>query len=161
VARFLTHSLFGRGGLWNGKCFEQQNGEGINRFVMVERDDKPKPTTASPDDSSKLYFNHKFDYSLEPSHLSSNLQSLELRYRKHQHFSKGGWTSLLWKSMVDEVRMVECSNGECLLLGFGTMGWSGGIWNGSPFLLYRQSNNNDVRIASKASTSEESPTETS
>lgn len=33
--------------------------------------------------------------------------------------------------MVDEVRIIDCSNGDSVLIGMGSMGWSGGMYNGS------------------------------
>ena len=109
---------------------------GKNRFI---------PSAAVAEETSvalllnaTIRYDHSFDFGLEPSRIAPNrLQSLVLRYNRHQTFRNSGWTSLLWKSMVDEMRVVECQNGECVLLGLGCMAWSGGMLNGSPFCLFR------------------------
>lgn len=84
---------------------------------------------------------HCFDYGIADSTLSKKtrpLLAVLLRYANHQRVATSGWKSILWRSMVDEVRMVNCINGECVLLGLGSMAWSGGVWNASPFVLWRE-----------------------
>ena len=39
--------------------------------------------------------------------------------------------------MQDELRVVPVRQGQ-VLIGLGHMAWSGGVWNASPFLLYRK-----------------------
>ena len=114
----MTHVLFSSGRQWNGKAFQSDDTRGINRFA-------PNATSAD------VEMDHSFDYQIERSLLKSDQKSLVLRYNKYQSFRKGGWTTLLWKSMVDEIRLMDCSNGECVLIGMGSMGWSGGMYNGS------------------------------
>ncbi|GAX11745.1 hypothetical protein FisN_7Lh125 [Fistulifera solaris] len=115
VSQLLTHKLFSKGRRWNGKTFQDQN-RGINRFTTK---------------TSTTEFDHTFDYQIETSALCKDQKSLVLRYNKYQKIGSGGWTSLLWRSMVDEIRLLDCVNGECVLIGIGSMGWSGGMYNGS------------------------------
>ncbi len=135
VSKFLTNSLFGMNKLWNGKQFSSVNDEfiGINRFHEENRD--------------SITNVHKFDYSIEPSIFGKS--SIRLNYSRHQ-----GMFSL-WKTMVDEVRLlkvprvqvqaVDKGGGEIeekfdvILLGIGSMAWSGGMYNGQPFCLYQPS----------------------
>lgn len=49
--------------------------------------------------------------------------------------------------MVDEIRLIECPNGECVLIGMGSMGWSGGMYNGSR-KCYVQRCTHDILIPS-------------
>lgn len=112
----MTHFLFSRGRRWNGKAFGDDK-RGINRFVTKSK--------------SKEELDHTFDCQIEKSSLQSDQESLVLRYKNYQTLRSGGWTSLLWKSMVDEIRLIDCLNGECVLIGMGSLGWSGGTYNGS------------------------------
>ena len=150
VSEFLTNSLFGRGHRWNGKAFcvdkattssnIEKSSTGKNRFISsaTEESSMATPVVASSNTTtSTIRYDHSFDFGLEPSRIAPNLKSLILRYNRHQTFRSSGWTSLLWKSMVDEIRIVECANGDCVLLGLGCMAWSGGMLNGSPFCLFR------------------------
>jgi hypothetical protein len=136
ITQFITHELFsigsakarkvGRRNRWIGKSF--RSAIGINRFGCD-------------------HLLHSFDVSYEatrfpisaPANATANDKSIMLRYRRHQP----GWWSP-WSSMVDELRVVP-SPGDAsrrdmaavpeLLLGFGSVGWSGGIYNAAPFLL--------------------------
>lgn len=121
----MTHSLFAAGtqSLWNGKRFETFKGE--NRFKVTDQD------------ATTINYDHSFDYGLETSRIFPESQSVVLQYNKYQKISQGGWRSLLWKSMCDELRVIECTNGDFVLLGLGCMAWSGGMMNASPFCLFR------------------------
>jgi hypothetical protein len=112
----LTHKLFSKGRRWNGKAFQDDQNRGINQFTTK---------------TSTTEFDHAFDYQIETSALRKDQKSLVLRYNNYQKIRSGGWTSLLWMSMVDEIRLIDCANGECVLIGIGSMGWSGGMYNGS------------------------------
>ena len=115
--------------LWNGKQFGYAKDEliGINRF----KGDKDVP-----------YKVHKFDYSIAPSIFGKS--SIRLNYSSHQ-----GLLSL-WKTMVDEVRILKFprvdnnieeskEQFDIILLGVGSMAWSGGMYNSQPFCLYQPS----------------------
>lgn len=128
---FITNVLFGKNTPWKGKAFgavsandslDQKRRVGINRFM----------------EQTSIRKTHKFDYSIESSFFGRS--SIRLNYSPYQ-----GNLSL-WKTMVDEVRVVEVPNrseGEdhrdIILLGMGSMGWSGGMYNSSPFCLYKSS----------------------
>ena len=119
ISNILTHQLFGLrvGRNWNGKAF-QGNGKGINRFTTKER-------TSTE---------HVFEYSLEDSNIVGDSQSVRIDYWNHQS------PVSLWKTMRDEVRVIP---GDVeILLGMGSMGWSGGSKNCSPFCMWRASPKN-------------------
>jgi len=134
VSSFLTDRLFGKGRKWNGKAFYPQNkdyisGDGVNRFLSIG--EKGLPETE-----------HKFDWSLESSHIDPKSKSLLLAYHRFQ-----GRLSP-WRGMRDEVRVLQVQNGRrlgdggCILIGMGCMDWSGAFWrngfmNCAPFCLYR------------------------
>lgn len=148
VSKVVTHGLFGGIGLpwrlvgaprktkghWNGKAFAKPeatgtSGRGINRFVSA----------ASPSGFRR----HVFEYEITKSDLlpGEGSESLKLDYSKHQSFPTS-----IWGSMRDELRVVELpldsnsKNGEdkdLVLIGMGSMAWSGGPLNCSPFLLER------------------------
>lgn len=88
---------------------------------------------------------HCFDFDYGESQLSPRSRCAIIRYSSYQQ----GFS--LWKSMVDEVRMLPAaltlhsqpSNSAKVveyeaLLGIGSMAWSGGVLNCSPFFLYRR-----------------------
>jgi hypothetical protein len=114
ISNILTHQLFGLrvGRNWNGKAFGG-SGKGINRFTTKER-------TATE---------HVFEYSLQDSNIVGDSQSVRIDYWDYQS------SVSMWKTMRDEVRFIP---GDVeLLLGMGSMGWSGGSKNCSPFCLWR------------------------
>jgi len=119
VSEFLTHVLFSNGLRWNGKAFSV-DGKGRNRFS----------------EGLNISTDHTFDFQTESSSLGRD-SSMVLRYAKHQNFKSTGWKFLLWKSMVDEVRVLKLNDGQFCLLGIGSMAWSGGVWNGSIFCLFK------------------------
>lgn len=95
---------------------------------------------------------HLFDYSQSTSRLQPHKQSIILDYQRYQHFLSP------WKTMKDEIRVLKptTSNNSprkserkmknmhhdiqhhqepAIMIGFGSMGWSGGKWNCQPFCL--------------------------
>lgn len=112
----MTNRMFGRGRAWNGKEF-RENGVGSNRFHG----------------NGGTEYQHNFDYAIAPSDLSKD-PSLILRYSKYQ------FQLSLWYSMMDEVRIVPVESGQ-VLIGMGSMTWSGGMLNASPFCLWRIDDN--------------------
>lgn len=110
VSNIMTHVLFGMGRRWNGKLLG--SGKGSNRFLndgSIDRD-------------------HPFDVSIEESRLHSGKQAGRLKYAEYQ-------SSLSpWKTMVDEVRYLGDTG---VMIGFGSMAWSGGMLNAAPFCLWR------------------------
>jgi hypothetical protein len=132
VTRFITNRLFGKGRRWNGKRFNVETLDGINRFeAFSQKKDRvdPKKVTVT----LKTETNHAFDWGVDRSPLSADKKSIVLNYERHQK----NWS--LWKHMTDELRMLPVdANGQYdILLGLGSMRWSGGALNCSPFCLYR------------------------
>ena len=119
---FITNRLFGRGRTWLGKSLSTA-GAGVNRFR---------------EEGDGELLDRRFDYAIEPSALgSASAKSLFLRYapRCDAPFPM----SLIWRGMVDELRVVSLESSsegtKALLLGMGCFDWSGGVWNASPFCL--------------------------
>ena len=113
VASIMTNGLFGMGRKWDGKIFHADM-KGTNRFLNRDGVSKGKE--------------HPFDFSIQESRLWTG-ESLQFRYANYQSpFS-------LWKSMHDEVRIIP---GDVdVMIGFGSMAWSGGMLNATPFCLWR------------------------
>ena len=112
VSKVMTNGLFGKTRRWNGKAFSA-GGRGINRFLNKGNGSSDKE--------------HSFDYTIEESKIHSGKPSVKLQYANYQsRFS-------LWKTMVDEVRVVPGNSN--VLIGFGAMAWSGGMKNSAPFCL--------------------------
>ena len=132
VSGILTHGLFGMGRTWNGKAFALDSQQQENAVV----DGITKTTTKQGvnrffgrSDRTSTEFEHSFDFSIASSKIVPNEQSIQLRYSKYQSpFS-------LWKTMVDEVRIIP--GNDDVLIGFGSMAWSGGMLNSAPFCLWR------------------------
>lgn len=142
----------------------------MNRFYNKnENDDGPQVNDVGNDDNNnqtirteteiptsivakniRIEEEHQFDTNVEASRLFSihttenddnSNQSVVIRYNKYQSFFS------LWKTMIDEVRVLKyfddstLSNGDEnaieVMIGFGCMAWSGGVLNSSPFCLYR------------------------
>lgn len=83
--------------------------------------------------TSAMEMDKKFDFGLEDSAIDRRL-SLVTRYHAYFPFLS------LWHSMVDELRILpETEDGTRILLGMGSMGWSGGQLNCSPFCLVKTS----------------------
>lgn len=120
VTKFLTNGLFGRGRIWNGKAFRDGK-KGVNRFHAKQ-------------DIDRTEWQHEFDYTLEKSGIgASKSPSISLSYSKYQ------FPLSLWHSMTDVLRCVPVGDGDDVqvLIGFGSMAWSGGKLNASPFCLWR------------------------
>jgi hypothetical protein len=149
--------------LWNGKSF-LSNSRGSNRFSIIEHEKNTAKTTKTTTNEKKkkyssLFFQkHDFDYSLEKSKfVNDETKSISLKYSKYQ---SSPYTSL-WYTMTDELRYITLpttvyndndddddddgeDNGETkryinknILIGLGSMSWSGGHLNCSPFVLWR------------------------
>lgn len=129
VSNFITNQLFGinYSGGWFGKTFEinkntASTGIGENRFL-----------SQTDGDSNKNIQNaHKFEYYKSKSKLKGN--GILLDYSRHQNMLSP------WKTMKDEIRVLRRSdiNGKndiTILLGVGSMAWSGGFLNCQPFCL--------------------------
>jgi hypothetical protein len=130
ISSILTNIFFSMGRRWNGKAFHA-DGHGINRFIGKQDgadEFGTRPTTAPP---TTLETEHSFQYSIASSSVDKNSSAVKLVYAKFQ----SSWS--LWKTMVDEVRLVPASNGG-VLLGLGSMAWSGGMLNSTPFCLWRR-----------------------
>lgn len=127
VSSFLTNYLFGKGQDWKGKKFYAGKERlGINRFQ-------------SKKDISRGKLQHNFNYEITPSNLAKGkVKSLRLTYVISQNFPS------LWSTMNDELRFLRVpskTGNSChgILIGIGSMAWSGGVWNGSPFCLWNRS----------------------
>lgn len=111
-SKLMSNVLFGKGRRWNGKTFGSK-GRGINRFHHRGETGAVKE--------------HSFNYAIKESEIdSSRKSSICLDYSQYQSaFS-------LWRTMKDEVR---CLPQGGVLIGFGSMAWSGGFLNAAPFCL--------------------------
>jgi hypothetical protein len=116
VTAAITHQLFGRGRQWKGKVIRDDE-TGINRFLGA---------------NGVIETEHEFQYKIGASQLDGT-PSLKHDYAPFHRFALSPWSS-----MRDELRWVECSSGK-VMIGIGYFGWSGGVLNSSPFLLYTSS----------------------
>ncbi|KAI2497901.1 hypothetical protein MHU86_16599 [Fragilaria crotonensis] len=116
VTAVITHKLFGRGRQWRGKLI-RDNWTGINRFSG---------------DQGSIEMAHEFQFQIGPSKLDGS-PSLKHDYAPFHQFILSPWSS-----MKDELRWVKCTSGK-VMIGIGYFGWSGGVLNSSPFLLYKLS----------------------
>jgi len=185
VTNFITNRMFGRGRKWLGKAYYltppkttatttttttttatcASNDNNVDTIIGVGRNrfshDNHHPTTQSV--ASNELLDRTFDYSIEksalPSSLSTSSKSLFNRYASHCSLFSS-LLSLLWRGMVDELRVValldnndddnnegnsssSTNNGNgvenqkrrVVLLGMGYFTWSGGVWNLAPFCL--------------------------
>lgn len=138
VTAFLTHALFGRGRTWNGKAFcfvpnKEDNGTklgGVNRF---------QASTASSSSREKctdtIETEHCFDYDISPSRLDSQQGGLSVNL-VYNHY-QGPLSP--WKTMRDELRVLALPENSPIevMICVGWMAWSGGVYNASPFCLWR------------------------
>jgi hypothetical protein len=153
VTRFITNGLFGKGRRWNGKSFAVATSAtknlGSNRFEAFSqfrtKYNQKKDIPASVTVVLKTETEHSFEFDHGDSRLSPHGPCVSIRYSRFQRpFS-------LWKSMVDEVRILPTAlkvdhqpskNDKSVeyeaLIGIGSMAWSGGVLNCSPFYLYRR-----------------------
>lgn len=135
-------------------------GTGWNQFDVLRQYRTPAihrrhTSTKSSTSSSttvilKTEREHVFDYRMEPSRLHPHDLSICLDYQNHQGILS------LWKGMKDELRVLPTTTSSIsptattvdennmnrqkydILIGLGSLSWSGGIYNGSPFCLYRR-----------------------
>jgi hypothetical protein len=130
----------------------ETTGSGWNRFEVLtqyrtshkndirrrKKTSKTATTTKSTTVILKTEKEHLFGYKLDPSRLYPHESSICLDYTNSQ--SKLS----LWKGMKDELRVLPISpnpnsmNKYDILIGLGSLSWSGGIYNCSPFCLYRK-----------------------
>lgn len=117
ISQQITNNLFGNRKSWNGKKFNS-NGVGINRFQTRNNDDK------------KVIYNHNFDWKVKESAFFEG-ETLSLDYSNYQSILSP------WKSMKDEVRVLgKTKDGKLIMIGMGSMAWSGGMLNAAPFCLF-------------------------
>lgn len=152
ITNFITNKLFGRGLKWMGKAYFSPNSSvciGKNRFRLKQNTEKKSTAGIIPD----ILLDRTFDYYLGQSTICSG-SSLINRYSLH--CSRWSPMSLIWRGMVDELRVIplsvdaeECNDVSMdqtqnrneskkramLLLGMGYFTWSGGAWNSAPFCL--------------------------
>lgn len=117
----MTNGLFGKGRVWNGKAFRNDN-VGVNRFHAKKNND------------GTTEWQHEFDYTIESSGIGTAGPSVSLCYSNYQ------FPLSLWHSMRDEIRCVPVGDSDeqvQVMIGFGSMAWSGGKLNASPFCLWR------------------------
>ena len=77
---------------------------------------------------------HEFDFSILLSRVLKGADSLGLSYRAYQI------TLSLWWEMRDELRILrgfDRKKDSEILIGFGSMSWSGGHLNSAPFCLIK------------------------
>ena len=133
-----------------GKTYFSSNSSvfiGKNRFGLEQNAEQK-----SIKGISDVLLDRTFDYYIGKSALCSG-SSLINRYSPH--YSRWSPMSLIWRGMVDELRVIPLSvDAECnvvstdqthnqreskkravLLLGMGYFTWSGGAWNSAPFCL--------------------------
>lgn len=133
-----------------GKAYFSSNNSsaciGKNRFCRKQNTEQKSKKGIVPDD----LLDRTFDYSIEQAGFTSG-SSLVNRYSPHCSL----WSpmSLIWRGMVDELRVIPLSiDAQCdsddvsrsseeskkrvmLLLGMGYFTWSGGPLNSAPFCL--------------------------
>lgn len=117
VSNIMTNGFFalGPGRKWNGKRFEKNGVNGINRFFMEKKNNQET--------------NIRFDVSIQESKMNPSKPCIQLKYYNHQSPISP------WKTMVDELRLLPGTSD--VLLGMGSMAWSGGSANSAPFCLRR------------------------
>jgi len=137
VTGFITNRLFGKGKPWLGKAYmkptsNENCGEGKNRFALNISRKTPQR------------LDRTFDYSIGKSILPSpSLTNKSLFNKYASHCSSLSPMSLVWRGMVDELRVIELVNKEKVLLGCGYFTWSGGVYNLAPFCLVARKCNID------------------
>ena len=136
---------------------ESLSGTGCNQFEVLtqyrtrnknekrqKHSSKTTTTTiASTTVTLKTEKEQSFEYKIDSSRLYPYESSICLDYTKYQgKFS-------LWRGMKDEIRILpipssfvsttnQNGNKYDILIGLGSLSWSGGIYNCSPFCLYRK-----------------------
>ena len=126
VSNIMTNGLFALapGRKWDGKRFKNNGVNGVNRFFM-EKENKR---------DTKI----RFDVSIQESKVNPGKPCIQLRYFNHQS------PISLWKTMVDELRLIPGT--KDVLLGMGSMAWSGGSANSAPFCLRRLPSKRDAPV---------------
>lgn len=143
-----------------------KSGTGWNRFEVLtqyrtstkkqrRRNKRQSSKSATPTKSTTVILKtekeHCFEYRIDTSRLHPHESSICLDYTNHQGIFS------LWKGMKDEIRVLPTesplsslssssttdqissnNNKYDVLIGLGSMNWSGGIYNCSPFCLYRK-----------------------
>ena len=143
VTNLITNKLFGRGKMWRGKAYfpptssfdDATIGIGKNRF---SRHRQQKLAAANPDELLERTFDYYIGTSVLPS-----MSSKSLFNRYAAHCPALSPMSLIWRGMVDELRVVallesgsnKVKDEKVVLLGMGYFTWSGGVWNLAPFCL--------------------------
>ena len=131
---------------------------GINRFRRFDDVGNDGNDNIENDADTDFFFNqHQFDYGIEDSKIQPGTKSLFLKYNRYQSLS----FLSPWYTMRDEIRVVPesllrsiltlkgdegldagsttntTSTTTDVLLGMGSMAWSGGALNSAPFCLIR------------------------
>ena len=141
VTGFITNRLFGKGKPWLGKVYMTPTsniGTGKNRFALNSSIQTPQTIDERLD--------RTFDYSIGKSILPSPSSTNKSLFNKYaSRCSSLSPMSLLWKGMVDEIRVIKLAtnNKEKVLLGVGYFTWSGGVYNLAPFCLVARKCNID------------------
>ena len=101
----------------------KNGGVGKNRFALNSSIKTPQR------------LDRTFDYSIGKSILPSPSSINKSLFNKYaSHCSSLSPMSLLWRGMVDELRVIKVGK-EKVLLGLGYFTWSGGVYNLAPFCL--------------------------
>lgn len=147
MTNFITNRLFGRGEKWLGKAYAKpatssfdEGGIGRNRFSLSNRAAAVAP--AASNDKGNESLDRTYDYYIGTSVLPSASTSKSLFHNYAPH-CPAWWSpmSLIWRGMVDELRVVPLDSGNArdderaILLGMGYFSWSGGVMNMAPFCL--------------------------
>ena len=144
MTSIITHKFFGRGRHWNGKLIRNDY-TGINQFstrqMVVGRNGMGGGDDDDPiHDMPILETAHQFHYEIGPTQLKrddgdANDDDNGGTSLKHDYAPYHPFLLSPWRSMKDELRWIPCASGK-VMIGIGYFGWSGGVWNASPFLLY-------------------------
>jgi hypothetical protein len=163
VTKFITHQLFGRGKRWLGKVYMpsipssiDKNdlsgcGTGRNRFLLPYLNGNYEQNKAVEDRTFDYYIGKSVLPSASSTSSSATSKSLFHSYAPHCPITWSSPMSLIWRGMVDELRVVplEHTNDDneekaLLLLGMGYFTWSGGVKNLAPFCLVARPQKNKV-----------------
>ena len=139
MTNFITNRLFGRGEKWLGKAYAKpatssfdEGGIGRNRFSLSNRAAAVAP--AASNDKGNESLDRTYDYYIGTSVLPSASTSKSLFHNYAPH-CPAWWSpmSLIWRGMVDELRVVPLDSGNArdderaILLGMGYFSWNGTI----------------------------------
>uniref|UniRef100_A0A7S2EPG1 Uncharacterized protein n=1 Tax=Ditylum brightwellii TaxID=49249 RepID=A0A7S2EPG1_9STRA len=123
VSNIMTNRLLGSNKKWYGKTINS-NTPGINKF-------HPFGLSSDTEIQKSITKEQPFDCTIGPSKFLPEQKSLTLKYRNYQI------PISLWRTLVDEARVVRLDNGAKVLIGMGFMTWSGGPLNSTPFCMYK------------------------